>query len=58
MSSPENSAGESPPSLGSTLARSAKIVALILTLLLGGIAVTAFVMGGEADLPFEYEGFD
>ena len=58
MSSPENESKESSPSLGSTLARSAKIVAVLLALLLGGIAVAAFVMGGESDLPFEYEGFD
>ena len=58
MSGPQSESEEESRSIGRTLAKSFKFVALILTLLLGGIAVTAFVMGGESDLPFEYEGFD
>jgi len=58
MSTPDQDSNENSASVGSTLARSFKIVALLLALLLGGIAITAFVMGGESDLPFEYEGFD
>jgi len=58
MSAPKQDFRDDSTSVGSTLARSFKIVALLLALLLGGIAITAFVMGGESDLPFEYEGFD
>lgn len=44
--------------LAATLKRSAKIAALIIAVVVGGITVTVVVTGGEADLPFEYEGFD
>ena len=41
-----------------TIVRSIIEAVAILGLLIGAIAVTAWVRGDQSDLPFEYEGFD
>lgn len=42
----------------SLLTRAAKIGVVLLTLLVGGIVATAWFVGDQSNLPFDYEGFD
>jgi hypothetical protein len=54
-----NHADETPrPAQRSTLARLLKTALVLLGILIGGVAATAWLSGGQDDLPFEYEGFD
>ena len=48
--------GAKPPS--SVFMRSLKIAGPLFAIAVGGIALTAWISGGQEDLPFEYEGFD
>lgn len=50
----EGSSGE----FRTTVVRAIKIGLLLMTLLVGGIVVSAWFMGDQANLPFDYEGFD
>jgi hypothetical protein len=55
MSKPD----ETPkPARSSTLVRLLKTALVLLGIVIGGLAATAWLSGGEDDLPFEYEGFD
>ena len=41
-----------------TLMRSIAIAFVIFAVVLAGIAISGWMMDGERDLPFEYDGFD
>ncbi|MDJ0867405.1 MAG: hypothetical protein QNK03_14945 [Myxococcota bacterium] len=41
-----------------TIGRAARIGLALLALLVGGITVTAWWLGDQSNLPFDYEGFD
>lgn len=50
---------ETPSSLSATLGRSVRIAAVLLAVILAGIALWAwFSSGNDTTLPFGYEGFD
>lgn len=40
------------------LRRALKIAAVLFVLVLGAVAVTAWIAGDRTELPFLYEGFD
>ena len=49
---------DSATDLRATMMRAVKIGLLLAALLIGGITVSAWFLGDQANLPFDYEGFD